>query len=197
MKHRTIWRATGLALTTIAVASVGATAAQGKANPETKRFPPTAHTGYFLGAPSPTYSWHGCTATAAAASLAEVEKPTPGIRPDPRGTKQSAVTFTRTVGAPHLAWKAKPGWTICGVQAAVHLTHPDVRATLVATAGYPSGTKNGATATDGKETLSVPIPKKRKYEFDGEPLFEQFRGKVTTIDQVRVVTVFVRRTAKR
>lgn len=176
-----------------AIAAAGATVpASAAANPETKRRPPTADAGLYLGEPRPTYSWHGCTATASRASLAAIQDPVPGAPPNTRGTKQGAVTFTATLGAPHLAWKAKKGWTICGVQASVKLGHPDVRSQLVAEIGYTSGARSGTTSPTGEETVAVRIPADAPDSAGVAP----FRGKTLRIEQVRDVTVFVRRAGR-
>lgn len=172
----------------VAACAAPALAHAAKPNPETKRLPPTASAGHFLGFPSPTYSWHGCTATASKPALAALQKPLPGVRPNTQGTQQGAVRFTTTVGAPYIAWTVKPGWSICGVQAAVVLDNPDVDSLLVAEVGYTSGRKRGSTAADGEETITVSIPEKGVGAG-----FERFEGKTFTIDEIRDVTVFVRR----
>jgi hypothetical protein len=180
----------------LAVAALAAAAcvvpaiAQAASDPETKRLAPTANAGYFLGFPSPTYRWHGCTGTASAATLAALQNPIPGARPNTKGTKQSAVTFTTTVGAPYLAWRVKPGWTICGVQATARLRNSTVDSDLIAEVGYISSATSGLTAANGTETVQVPIPKKSIDR--GE--FERYEGKVFAIAEIRDVTVFVRRT---
>lgn len=163
--------------------------AQAKNNPEHKKLPPTANAGYFLGHPLPTYSWHGCTATASMATLGAVTRPIQGEPRVSRGTKPGAVKITRTVGAPYLSWEAKKGWTICGVQASAVLRNATVPALLLAEIGYTSGARRGSTAPTGEETLRVPIPKKAINR--GE--FERYEGKTFTIDEIRSVTVFVKR----
>ncbi|HEU4703515.1 MAG TPA: hypothetical protein VFS37_13615 [Conexibacter sp.] len=165
-------------------ASVAHAAARG--NPETKRLPPTANAGYFLGYPSGTYSWHGCTATATKASLRRI----PQAPPLHRGTRQGAVSFTAQLGTPpYIAWQAKRGWTICGVQASVLLRHPEVDADLLAEVGYTSGRQKGSTAPDGRETIRVPIPKKAIDRAE----YERYEGKTFSIVSVQDVTVYVKR----
>jgi hypothetical protein len=168
----------------------GIAAGQGqRSNPETKRLPPSANAGYFLGFPSPTYSWHGCTATATRVPLRALQSPIQGEPRAGSGIAPSAVRFTTTVGAPYVKWEVKRGWTICGVQASAVLRNASVSADLLAEIGYRSGPKSGSTAADGRETLRVPIPKKAIDR--GE--FERYEGKVFSIVEVRSVTVFVKR----
>lgn len=160
-----------------------------RSSPEYKKLPPSANAGYFLGFPSPTYSWHGCTATASRVPLRTLQSPIPGEPRVGNGTTPSAVTFTTTVGAPYVSWKVKRGWTICGVQASAVLRNPKVTADLLAEIGYRSSADSGSTSRDGRETLRVPIPKRAIDR--GE--FERYEGKVFSIVEVRSVTVFVKR----
>ncbi len=164
-----------------------ATAAGIRDHPENKRLPPTANPGYFLGYPSGTYSWHGCTATATRASLRRVAQ----APPLHRGSKQGAVSFTVQLGtAPYISWQAKRGWTICGVQASAVLRNPDVDADLLAGIGYTSGRQKGSTARgDGRETISVPIPRKAIDRAE----YERYEGKTFSIVSIQDVTVYVKR----
>lgn len=173
-----------------ALLAPGVAAGQGsRSSPEHKQLPPSANAGYFLGFPSPTYSWHGCTATATRVPLRALQRPIPGEPRAGGGTAPNAVAFTTTVGAPYVSWKVRRGWTICGVQASAVLRNPAVDADLLAEIGYRSEPKSGATAADGRETLRVPIPKKAIDR--GE--FERYEGKVFSIVELRSVTVFVKR----
>lgn len=179
-------RAAVLAAAAALALAVPAASAALKDNPENKRLPPTANAGYFLGYPSHTYSWHGCTASAVKASVRRV----PQAPPLASGTRQAAVSFTATLGAPpYVSWQAKRGWTICGVQASVLLSHPDVPALLLAEVGYTSGRQKGSTARDGRETILVPIARKAIDRAE----FERYEGKTFTISSVQDVTVFVKR----
>ncbi len=171
---------------TVALLAAPSLASAAKSNPENDKLPPTANAGYFLGYPSPTYSWHGCTRTATKLTLAP---PVDGQPPLLKGTKQKAVTFTVASTAPYATWKVKPGWKICGVQVGVVLENPDVSALLLGEAGYTSGTKSGSTAKDGKETIPVTIPAKGI----GSQGFEEFEGKTFSIRSVQHVTVFVKK----
>lgn len=195
--RRISWRTPAVVGAAIAAAALAPAVAQaGKpTDPEQKRFPPSAHAGFFVGTPYPTYKWHGCSATASQQTLAALKDPIPGLKPNIKGTKQRAVHFTRTVGPPYLSWKVRKGWTICGVQAMAELITPDVDHGLAAEVGYPSGRSSGSTAPDGKETLLVKVPKKGPEFYSGD-IIEPFMGKTLSIQAVRDVTVFVRRARK-
>lgn len=175
------------AIATLVLAAPAVAASALRNNPEHKRLPPTANAGYFLGYPSGTYSWHGCTATATRGRVDRLPQ-APALL---RGTKQNAVSFTVKLGlAPYIAWRAKRGWTICGVQASARLRHADVDADLLAEIGYTSGRQQGSTARgDGRETIRVPIP--RKAINRGE--FERYEGKTFSIVSIQDVTVYVKR----
>jgi hypothetical protein len=180
-------RVLGLAVVVALALTVPAGAASLRSNPEHKRLPPTANAGYFLGYPSGTYSWHGCTATATKGSLRRV----PEAPPLRRGSKQRAVAFSVQLGtAPSIAWQAKRGWTICGVQASALLRHADVDADLLAEIGYTSGRQTGSTARgDGRETIRVPIPRNAIDRAE----YERYEGKTFSIVSIQDVTVYVRR----
>lgn len=180
-----------LVITLLALATVAAPAlaAGVRKNPENdKTRGPARDAGYFLGYPSPTYQWHGCTKS----DTHDWPIPLAG-QPNwrARGTSRY-VRFTVTAGGgfPRFAWKVKPGWRICGVQAAVQLRSPAVRSDLLAQAGYTSGPTEGSTskAANGAEKIRVTIPKKgiRKQGF------EQYEGKTFSIVAFQSVSVFVK-----
>lgn len=175
------------ALAALTLVAVPVAQAALKDLPEYKKLPPTANAGYFLGYPTGTYTWHGCTATATKGTL---RPRVPGAPPLAKGTRQKTVTFTVTVGAPYISWVVKDGWTICGVQASAVLSNPDVDSDLLAEIGYTSGRAKGSTAKgDGKETIKVPIAKKAIDR--GE--YEKFEGKTFSIRYLQDVTVYVKR----
>lgn len=180
-------RRISLAALALLALAAPATAASLRSNPEYKRLPPTANAGFFLGYPSGTYSWHGCTATATQGRVSRL----PQAPPLHRGTKQGAVSFTVQLGtAPYIAWRAKRGWTICGVQASAVLRNADVDADLLAEIGYTSGRQQGSTARgDGRETLLVPIPRKAIDRAE----YERYEGKTFSIVSIQDVTVYVKR----
>lgn len=170
----------------LAVVLTPSTAVAKKSDPENDKLPPTASAGYFLGHPTPTYSWHGCTKTASRQTLAKPEAGQPDIG---RGTNPSAATFTVRLGvAPFAAWEVKKGWRICGVQVGAILASPEVSSLLMAQVGYTSGTRKGSTSVDGTETIQVKIPTRGIGR-----AFEQFEGKTYTIRSIQHVTVFVKK----
>ncbi len=171
-----------LTLVAVPVAQAGV-----KDNPENKKLPPTANAGYFLGYPTGTYSWHGCTATATKGTLSAR---VPGAPPLAKGSRQRTVTFKVSTTAPYVSWVVKDGWTICGVQASAVLSNPSVDSDLLAEIGYTSGRGKGSTAKgDGDETIAVPIPKKAIDRAE----YEQYEGKTFTINYLQDVTVYVKR----
>ena len=156
-----------------------------KPNPENDKRPPSADAGYFLGHPTPTYSWHGCTRT----STREVRTPIEGQPPVLRGTNQGAVRFQVSTTAPYATWQVKKGWRICGVQAGVVLDNPSVSAMLMSEVGYTSGPREGSTEATGTETISVRIPTKGI----GRQGFEEYEGNTFSIRAVQHVTVYVKK----
>lgn len=172
----------------IGALAVPAAFAAARANPETKHLPPTANPGYLLGYPTPTYEWHGCTATATRSTLFER---VPGAPLNAKGNHQAAVQFTVTLGAPpYISWKVKRGWTICGVEVAAVLDNPTVDSELLGEIGYTSGRQRGSSARDGRETILVRI----KRGAIGYSDFRKFEGKTFRIDRIQDVAVFVKRT---
>jgi hypothetical protein len=151
-----------------------------------KKLGPRDNPGQFMGYPSPTYQWHGCTKTA---TVNNGRPPTPGAPARPRGNRQSAVTFTVNRAAPpYFRWKAKAGYRICGVQATVELSNPQVRSDLLAEVGYTSGSATGSTAGNGKETIRVRIAKNDINHQN----FREFEGKTYSISVIQDLTVFVK-----
>ena len=134
-----------LALTGLVLSSAGPAAAR---NPETdKSHGPDDDAGYFLGFPSPTYSWHGCTATSTQKTPEGLPEgvPAPG-----KGTKQGKVTWTTEATTAATAqyvvrWQVASGWKICGVQVAVPGHPPDAPADLAMEAGCTSKGTKGST----------------------------------------------------
>lgn len=178
-------------LTLIALSTAVAPAATAavKKNPENdKRRGPAMDAGYFLGYPSPTYQWHGC----AKADTHHWPIPLAGRAVGPARNTSRYVRFTVRVagGFPRFSWKVKPGWRICGVQAAMQLRNRTARADLLAEAGYTSGATEGSTssAANGAESIRVTIPRNgiRKQGF------EQFEGKTFSIVAFQSVSVFVK-----
>lgn len=179
-------RAAGLAALATVLFLVPAAFAASRGNPEEKHLPPTANPGYLLGYPTPTYQWHGCTATATRSSLFER---VPGAPANAKGNHQGAVQFSTSTAAPYVSWQVKRGWTICGVEVAAVLDNPTVDSELLGEIGYTSGRQRGSTASDGSESILVPI----KRGAIGYQDFRKFEGKTFTIDRIQDVAVFVKR----
>ena len=178
-----------IVLLALSAVAAPALAAGVKKNPENDRSRgPATDAGYFLGFPSPTYQWHGCTKADTHHWPIPLAGQT-GARPK---STSRYVRFTVRVagGFPRFAWKVKPGWRICGVQAAMQLRSSAVRSDLLAEAGYTSGPTEGSTskAANGAETIKVTIPKNgiRKQGF------EQYEGKTFSIVAFQSVSVFVK-----
>jgi hypothetical protein len=178
-------RAAGLAVLALLALAVPAALAAPRANPETKSLPPTANPGALLGYPTPTYQWHGCTATSTKSGPFER---VPGAPANAKGTHQAAVTFTVLRTAPYVSWQAKPGWTICGVEVSAVLTNADVDSDLLGEIGYTSGRQRGSTARDGRETIMVKIARGAIGYAD----FRKFEGKTFAIREIQDVAVFVK-----
>lgn len=177
-------KSTAAAVLTLCVIATPAAAA--KSNPERDTLPPSANAGYFLGYPSATYSWHGCTKTATVHSPAA---PVAGEPEPARGSKQKAATFTITRTAPYVSWQVKRGWKICGAQISAVLESPAVSAMLLAQVGYTSGPNSGSTSATGTETIPVTIPTKGI----GARGFEEFEGQTFAIRSVQQITVFMKK----
>jgi len=173
-----------------AAALIAVPVAAGKVakNPENdKTLGPTKNVGYFLGNPTPTYQWHGCTKSDTQPGPRNLVDGSPNTE---KGSSRYVRFTVDPKAKPQFSWKAKPGWKICGVQVAVQLTNPNVSSDLLAEAGYTSGASAGATAGgDGRETIKVTIPAKG-IRAQG---FEEFEGKTFSIIGFQAVTVFVKR----
>lgn len=174
----------------VAIAAAAPAAHAAKPNPENDaKAAPNAHAGYFLGTQGPTYSWHGCTATATQRTLSAMQKPIAGEPAIDEGTKPKAVRFTTSPSAPFVSWKANAGWRICGAQASVVLYNPTVDALLWSQVGYSSGPTSGSTSPISGEEHSVKIPKRTFGAGD----YKKFDGKTFSIREIRAVTIFVKK----
>jgi len=182
-------RAAGALAAVALLAALAAAPGQAKTKltPQTDRsLGPTANAGHFLGYPTPDYEWHGCKHSDTQwwpVSLVSGQQTT-------SPSTSHYVTFrTDTAAFPLVTWKAKAGYRICGVEAAVELTNPTVDSDLLAEAAYTSGPLDGTTAPNGRETIPVRIPLKGI----GRAGFEKFEGKTFSIYRFQAVTVFVRK----
>ena len=175
-----------IAAAALGTAATGA-AAKGASNPETDaRLGPADGPGHFLGYPSPTYSWHGCTKEDTQwwpVSLVT------GNRTTSPSTHRYVTFKVNQSGYPRITWKAKPGYRICGAEAAVELNSPQVSEDLLAEASYTSGATTGATAKNGRETVKVRIP----HNGIGDAGFKQFEGKTFSVFAFQAVSVFVKK----
>ena len=174
--------------TALILAAAVASVAVAASNPETdKSLGPSATQGHFLGYPTPTFSWHGCKKEDTQWWPISLVSGNPTTSP----STHRYVTFTVNNKAyPLVTWKAKAGYRICGVEAAVQLTSPQVRGNdLLAEASYTSGPTSGTTAVDGREKIKVRIPTKGINRAG----FEQFEGKTFTMFAFQAVTVFVKK----
>lgn len=183
-------RSTSLLALLVGTPLLVAPAAIGKVakNPENdKSLGPTKSAGYFLGSPTPTYQWHGCTKSDTQQGPRNLVDGSPNTE---KSTSRYVRFTVNTKAYPAFSWEAKAGWRICGVQVAVQLTNPDVDSDLLAEAGYTSGGSAGSTATgDGRERITVKIPAKG-IRVRG---FEKYEGKTMSIVAFQSVTVFVKR----
>jgi hypothetical protein len=152
---------------------------------------PGEDAGYFLGYPSPTYSWHGCTKTSTQDTPTTLDPGVPGAGP---GNKQSKVTWTleqpsaATAGYT-LRWKVANGWKICGAQIAMRGVKADADADYAMQAGYTSKGSKGSTVTTGSETIQVKLSKKDCAELG---IDKKYAG-TWSIGGIYDVTVFIKK----
>jgi hypothetical protein len=156
---------------------------------------PNDDEGYFLGYPSPTYSWHGCHKTSSVVTPApqEVEVPDQPTR----GNAQAKVTWTTTASTTAtsrytVSWKVADGWKICGVEAAILGDAPDNPYLTVMQVGYTSKATKGSTAASGSETIKVHLSKKDCQEIG---IDTQYAGNFS-ISKIYSLTAYVKK-AKR
>lgn len=116
-----------LAVTGLVLATTGPAAA---VNPEgDKNRKPDQDAGYFLGHPTETYMWHGCTKTSTQQTPATLDE---GVHEPGKGNAHNKVTWTTTATTATtskyvLSWKVADGWKICGAQAAILGSDPDAQ----------------------------------------------------------------------
>jgi hypothetical protein len=166
-----------------------------KPNPEADPRDPDQDAGYFLGYPSPTYSWHGCTKTSTQDTPTTLDPGVPGIAP---GNKQKKVEWTveesTTATAKYVVkWKVKDGWKICGAQVAMLGSSPDADADYAMQAGYTSKGKKGSTVTSGSETIKVKITKQDCHELG----IDKSNAGTFSIVRLYAITVFIKKATKR
>lgn len=180
----------------LATAVLWPTAAMAKPIPEADSSAgPADHAGYFLGYPSPTYSWHGCTKFSAMDTPVTRD---PGVPAAAKGNKQKKVTWTleQPSGASAgytLKWKVASGWKICGAQIALRGTKADADVDYAMQAGYTSKKNKGSTVTTGRETIQVKLTKKDCQELG---IDKKYAGK-WSIGAIYHVTVFIKKANKK
>jgi hypothetical protein len=178
-----------LAVTGLVLATAGPAAA---VNPEgDKNAKPDEHAGYFLGHPTETYMWHGCTKTSTQQTPATLDEgvPAPG-----KGNAHNKVTWTTTSTTATtskyiLSWKVADGWKICGAQAAILGSDPDASFDLAMEIGYTSQGSKGSTVTSGSETIQTKLSRKDCQELG---IDQQFAGK-WAISKIYAITVFIKK----
>jgi len=194
MTARPLLRAlVALAVTGLTLASVGAGAAVARpTNPEgNANAKPNDDAGYFLGYPSETYQWHGCTKTSTEQTPASLDE---GVPKPGKGNAHNKVTWTVTpttaaTAGYVLSWKVADGWKICGAQAAILGADPNQSFDLAMEAGYTSKGNKGSTVTSGSETIRVKLSKKDCQEIGVE---ETYAGNYA-ISKIYAITVFVKK----
>jgi hypothetical protein len=156
---------------------------------------PDDHAGYFLGYPSETSQWHGCTKTSTEQTPATLDEgvPAPG-----RGNAHNKVTWTATTTSAAtagyvLSWKVADGWKICGAEAAILGSDPHQSFDLAMEAGYPSKRTKGSTVTSGAETVRVKLSKKdcKKLGIDAASAGDY------AVSKIYAITVFVKKKQKK
>ncbi len=188
-----------------AVTAAASTAVAAKPNPEKKKRKPDQDLGYYLGHPTPTYQWHGCTQTSTRRAPApknssyDLYAQYPQYAPA-KGSKQGKVKYV-VVSAPTrdgwvLKWEVKKPakWKICGVQVTGLFDATGVPYLLAAQAGYTSGAKKGSTATTSAgETWKLKVPKSTPL---GWEVPKEAEGKKMTPVAIAAVTVFIAKKKK-
>jgi hypothetical protein len=166
--------------------------AQAARNPEAdKNAKPDQDAGYFLGYPSPTYQWHGCSKTSTEQTPATLDEGVPA--PD-QGTAHNKVkwTLTTTTAATAgyvLSWKVAAGWKICGAQASVLGSEAGKSFDLAMQTGYTSKAGKGSTVTSGAETIRAKVSKKDCQDLGVD---SSYAGSYA-ISKIYAITVFVKK----
>jgi hypothetical protein len=177
----------------VVLAAAGATpafAAKSSSNPETNAsLGPEAGAGHYLPGQSESGQWHGCRKE-------DIQwYPTSLLSGQPTTSQNTHhyVTFTVTPGAlPTFSWKAKSGYRICGVEAFVTLASAETKGgELLAWASYKSGPTTGSTATDGKETVMVHMPK--SLDVEDQPDLKIYEGKTLGMYSFQAIAVYVKK----
>ena len=180
-----------LALSGLTLATAGPALAT-KPTPEgNSHAKPNDDEGYFLGYPSETYQWHGCTKTSTQQTPATLDDgvPAPG-----KGNAHNKVTWSTTPSTTAtsryvLSWKVADGWKICGAQAAILGFDDQATFDLAMEVGYTSKGTKGSTVTSGSETIVTKLSKQDCKELGIDPQFKGSWG----IRKIYAVTVFIKK----
>lgn len=181
-----------LLIALVAAAVMWPTSAHAKPIPEADSSAgPDDHEGYFLGYPSPTYSWHGCTKFSAMGTPTTLDD---GVPAAAKGNKQKKVDWTleqpSAASAGYtLKWKVAKGWKICGAQIALRGVKADADTDLAMEAGYTSKATKGSTATSGAETIKVKLSKQDCAELG----VDKKNAGTWSIGSIYHVTVFIKK----
>lgn len=184
--------ATALAVLLTATLPWPSTALAKPPNPETNTHAaPGDDAGYFLGYPSPTYSWHGCTKFSAMATPEPLDE---GVPAAAKGNKQKKVTWTleqpSAASAGYtLTWRVADGWKICGAEIALRGRKADADYDVAMSAGYTSKATRGSTVKSGDETIKVELSKRDCQEMG---IDKEYAGD-WSIDAIYHVTVFIKK----
>ena len=136
----------------VAAAVLWPTAATAKPIPEADASAgPGEDAGYFLGYPSPTYSWHGCTKTSTQDTPTTLDPGVPGIGP---GNKQKKVTWTLESRPPprpatRCGGRSPRAGRSAAPRSAMRGSKADADADYAMQAGYTSKGTKGNTVTAG------------------------------------------------
>jgi hypothetical protein len=158
-------------------------------DPETdKALGPQDGAGHYFPGQSSTAEFHGCRKSDVQWFPTSLISGNPTTAP----STHKYVTFTvNTDSLPTFSWKAKDGYTICGVEAFAGLESSQIKTSeLLSWISYKSGEDSGSTAVSGRETIKVHMPKSLG---TGDPQFEVFAGKTLGIDGFQAITVYVKK----
>jgi hypothetical protein len=176
----------------VVLAAAGATPAFAAktSDPETNAsLGPETGAGHYLPGQSQSGEWHGCRKS-------DIQWYPLSLISGQPATAQSThryATFTVKRGDfPYFSWKVKAGYRICGAEAFATLSGPGTQGgQLLAWASYKSGPTSGSTATDGKETVAVHMPK--SLDVEDQPDLKVFEGKTLGMDAFQAIVVYVKK----
>jgi hypothetical protein len=177
-------------LAALVVAGATPAAALAARSPETDRsLGPGAGAGHYLEGQDSSASWHGCSRSDKQWYPTSLLDGRQTIAP----STHRYVTFTVRQGSwPYFSWKAKSGYSICGVEAYATLAGPTTGGNeLLAWVSYKSQAASGSTATDGRETVRVHMP--ARLDVEDQPDLRVFEGQTVGMGAFQAVTVYVKK----